>query len=76
MDAQNMKEYIIVNVKHFPELEKVVNEMMKLGYTPIGNPYIAPDQQLSQAMILTNRKDPEQPSIKLAKIKHIKGDVK
>jgi hypothetical protein len=67
-----MKEYIIVNVKHFPELEKAVNEMMKLGYTPIGNPYIAPDQQLSQAMILTNRKDPEQPGTKVAKAKQPK----
>jgi hypothetical protein len=66
-----MKEYIIVNVKHFPELEKVVNEMMKLGY-PIGNPYIAPDQQLSQAMILTNRKDPDNLVLNLLKSNKLK----
>jgi hypothetical protein len=71
MGAQ-MKEYIIVYTHHHQDLADEVNKFMALGYTPIGNPYIAPDHRLSQAMILTNRKTPEQAVIKVAKVKQPK----
>lgn len=72
-----MKDYIIVNTHHHHELEAEVNKFMKLGYTPIGNPYIAPDNRLSQAMILTNRQYESQDVIKVAKVrKNTKGESK
>ena len=72
MDTKSMREYIITSVQHHQELEDAVIAMMRIGYTPIGNPYMAPDNRLSQAMILTNRKDPEQPVTKVAKAKQPK----
>jgi hypothetical protein len=50
-----MNRFIIVGVKHHTELEPAVNDMIEVGYLPIGSPYVAPDNKYAQAMLLNNQ---------------------
>jgi hypothetical protein len=48
-----MKAYIIIYHKHYTMLPDLVNELITQGYQPVGGPFIGPNNELGQALVLT-----------------------
>ena len=61
MAVQSAKDYTIISRTKDGDLTKAVREQMKLGWQPLGGPFVWPDSNddgisvLSQAMILPSK---------------------
>lgn len=54
MDTRNaLKPYFIVYHKHYTMLDDLVCKFISQGYQPVGGPFIGPNNELGQALVLT-----------------------